>query len=174
MNVSIPVILAISLVLLLNTGGSSIYGQIVGQTNQTNQTSSLNTTQPQSQSQTLPPTNQTSGQNNTQQAQQQLDQANQQMQQAQQQKQQAEQQLQQSNQTQQQSNQSSKQDPKLNEKLLNYTNTAILALNDDNKSAAQDNLAQIQNALINASGKQVVIVPAPAVSSSSDDRGDSG
>ena len=154
-NVSIPVVLTISLVLLLNTGGSSIYGQIIGQTNQTNQTS---------------------GQNTTQQAQQQLDQADQQMQQAQQQKEQAQQQLQQSNQTQQQqqSNQSKQQDPDMNEKLLNYTNAAILALNDDNTSAAQDNLVQIQNALINASGKQVVVVPAPAVSSPSDDDGDSG
>src|SRR5207342_3046513 len=137
------VVLTISLVLLLNTGSSSIYGQIIGQTNQTNQTT---------------------GQNTTQQAQQQLDQADQQMQQAQQQKEQAQQQLQQSNQTQQQlaqanqtqqqqqSNQSSKQqDPEMNEKLLNYTNAAILALNDDNTSAAQDNLVQIQNALINAS-----------------------
>jgi acetate kinase len=125
-NVSIPVVLTISLVLLLNTGSSSIYGQIIGQTNQTNQTS---------------------GQNTTKQAQQQL----------------------------QQSNQSSKQqDPKMNEKLLNYTNAAILALNDVNTSAAQDNLVQIQNALINASGKQVVVVPAPAVSSPSDDDGDSG
>jgi hypothetical protein len=151
-NVSIPVILAISLVLLLNTGSSTIYGQIIGQTNQTNQTSG--------------------GQNTTQQqAQQQLDQANQQMQQAQQQKQQAEQQLQQSNQTQQQSNQSKQQDPQMNEKLLNFTNAAILALNEDNTSAAQDSLVQIQNALINASGKQVVIVPAPAAvpTSSSDD-----
>jgi hypothetical protein len=133
-NASIPVILAISLILLLNTGGSNIYGQNM-----------TNTTQ----------TNQTSGQNTTQQAQQQLAQANQ---------------------TQQQSaNQSSKQqDPQMNEKLLNYTNAAILALNDDNTSAAQDNLVQIQNALINASGKQVVIVPAPAVSSPSDeDDGDS-
>ena len=155
MNVNFPMVLAISLVLLLNTGSSNIYGQIIGQINQTNQTS---------------------GQNTTQQAQQQLQQADQQMQQAQQQKQQAEQQLQQSNQTQQQqqSNQSKQQDPKMNEKLLNYTNAAILALNDDNTSAAQDNLVQIQNALINASGKQVVVVPAPAVSSPSDDDGDSG
>ena len=162
MNVSIPVVLTISLVLLLNTGSSSIYGQIIGQTNQTNQTT---------------------GQNTTQQAQQQLQQADQQMQQAQQQlkanqtQQSSQQQLAQANQTQQQqqANQSSKQqDPEMNEKLLNYTNAAILALNDDNTSAAQDNLVQIQNALINASGKQVVVVPAPAVSSPSDDDGDSG
>ena len=70
-NVSIPVILTITLVLLLNTGSSNIYGQIIGQTNQTSGVQ--NTTQ--------------------QQAQQQLDQANQQIQQAQQQKQQDEQQL---------------------------------------------------------------------------------
>ena len=153
MNVSVPVILAISLVLLLNTGSSNIYGQIIGQTNQTNQTS---------------------GQNSTEQAQQQLQQADQQMQQAQQQKDQAQQQLAQANQTQSQTNQSKQQGPEMNEKLLNYTNAAILALNDDNTSAAQDNLVQIQNALINASGKQVVVVPAPAVSpsSSSDDGGD--
>ena len=147
-NVSIPIILTISLVLLLNAGSSSIYGQILGQTNQTNQTG---------------------GQNTTQQAQQQLDQANQQMQQAQQQKQQAQQQLQQSNQTQQQANQSKQQqDPEMNEKLLNYTNVAILALNEDDKDTAQASLVQIQNALINASGKQVVVVPAPAVTSDED------
>jgi acetate kinase len=137
-NVSIPVILTISLVLLLNTGSSNIYGQIVGQTNQTNQT------------------NQTTGQNATEQIQQQQDNQTQQ----------------QDNQTQQQDNQT-QQDPKMNEKLLNYTNAAILALNDDNSSGAQENLVQIQNALINASGKQVVVVPAPAVSSPSDDDGDS-
>ena len=154
MNVSVPVILAISLVLLLNTGSSNISGQIIGQTNQTNQTS---------------------GQNSTEQAQQQLQQADQQMQQAQQQKDQAQQQLAQANQTQSQTNQSKQQDPEMNEKLLNYTNAAILALNDDNTSAAQDNLVQIQNALINASGKQVVVVPAPAVSpSSSSDDGEDG
>ncbi|WP_458746492.1 hypothetical protein [Candidatus Nitrosocosmicus sp. T] len=146
-NVSIPVVLAISLVLLLNTGSSSIYGQNL--------------------------TNQTSGQNTTQQAQQQLDQANQQIQQAQQQKEQAQQQLAQANQTQSQGNQSKQQDPKMNEKLLNYTNAAILALNDDNTDVAQSNLVQIQNALINASGKQVVVVPAPAVSIDDSD-GESG
>ena len=140
MNVNILVILGISLVLLLNSGSSSIYGQ-----NMTNQTSGQNATQ--------------------QQAQQQLDQANQQMQQANQTKQQAEQQLAQANQTQQQpANQSKQQDAKMNEKLLNYTNAAILALNDDNTSAAQDSLQQIQTSLINASGKDVVVVPAPAIS----------
>ncbi|HEX5186310.1 MAG TPA: hypothetical protein VFV86_05410 [Nitrososphaeraceae archaeon] len=125
-------------------------------------------------------TYQTRGQNNTQQLEQQLQQANQQLAQANQTQQQLANQTQHptlTNQTQQQaaSNQSKQQqDPKMNEKLLNFTNAAILALNDDNTSAAQDNLVQIQNELINASGKQVVIIPAPAVvPSSSDDDGDS-
>jgi acetate kinase len=113
-NISIPIILSISLVLLLNTGSSNIYGQIIGDTNQANQTSGQNTTQQDNQ-----------------------------------------QQLAQTNQTQQ-------QDPELGEKLLNYANAAILALNDDDIGAAQDNLVQIQNELINSRGKQVVIIPAPA------------
>jgi TolA-binding protein len=140
-NVSIPAVLTISLVLLLSTGASNSFGQMMNQTNQTG------------------------GQNTTEQAQQQLEQANQQIQQAQQQKEQAQQQLEQTNQTQQQqqSNQSQQQDPEMYEKLLNYTNAAILALNDDDTSGVQDSLIQIQNALINASGKQVVVVPAPAV-----------
>ena len=158
MKVNILVILGISLALLLNTGGSSIYGQIVGETNQTNQTN---------------------GQNNTQQLGQQLEQANQQLAQANQTQQQVSNQTQQqqqptqANQTQQQpSNQSQQQDPKMNEKLLNLTNIAILALNDDNTSAAQDSLVLIQNALINASGKQVIIIPAPAIASSDGDDSD--
>ena len=72
-------------------------------------------------------------------------------------------------QTQQQANQSKQQDPELGEKLLNYTNAAILALNDDDIGAAQDNLVQIQNELINASGKQVVVVPAPSIPSDEED-----
>ena len=72
-------------------------------------------------------------------------------------------------QTQQQANQSNQQNPELDEKLLNYTNAAILALDDDDIGAAQDNLVQIQNELINASGKQVVVVPAPAIPSDEED-----
>lgn len=58
--------------------------------------------------------------------------------------------------------------PQLNEKLLNYTNNAILALNDDNETEIQQNLVQIQDALIKAIGKPVVIVPAPAFETDSD------
>ena len=141
MKANILAVLTISLVLILNTGNSNIYGQNFS--------------------------NQTSGQNNTQQLGQQLEQANQQLAQANQTQQQVSNQAQQqlSNQTQPtQANQSKQQDTEMNEKLLNFTNTAILALNDDNTSAAQDSLVQIQNELINASGKQVVVIPAPAVS----------
>ncbi len=60
----------------------------------------------------------------------------------------------------------------MNEKLLNFTNAAILALNDDNTSAAEDNLVQIQNALVNASGKQVVVIPAPALQTDDDEDSD--
>lgn len=154
-NVSIPIILTISLVLLFNTGGSNIYGQIIGQDNQTNQTSGLNATE-QSQQQ-------------LEQSNQQIQQSNQQIQQSQEQKEQAQEQLNQSNQTQQQTNQSKQQDPEMNEKLLNYTNAAILALNDDNTTAAEQHIVQIQNALINASGKQVVVVPASAIQSDEED-----
>jgi len=62
----------------------------------------------------------------------------------------------------------------MNERLLNYTNAAILALNEGNTNAAQDSLQQIQTALINASGKQVVIVPASALSTNDSDDGESG
>ena len=60
-------------------------------------------------------------------------------------------------------------DPLFNEKLLNYTNNAILALNDDNETEIQQNLVQIQNELIKAIGKPVVIVPAPALTGSGSD-----
>jgi len=134
----------------LNTGASNIYGQNF--------------------------TNQTTGQNNTQQLEQQLDQANQQLAQANQTQQEVsnetQQQLAQANQTQQEvSNETQQQEPEMNDKLLNLTNTAILALNDDDTATAQDSLVQIQNALINASGKQVVIIPAPAVLTDESDEG---
>jgi hypothetical protein len=94
-------------------------------------------------------TNQISDQNSIQQTQQQLEQANQQLAQA--------------NQTQPQP------DPEMIEKLLNFTNVAILALNEDDTNTAQVNIVEIQNALINASGKQVVIIPASAILTSDED-----
>jgi transcriptional regulator with XRE-family HTH domain len=142
------VIVSISFVLLLNPSGlsPSSYGQIVGDANQTNQISD---------------------QNSVQQTQQQLEQANQQLAQANQTQQQV------SNQTQQQLEQANQTqphpDPELIEKLLNFTNVAILALNEDDTNAAQVNIVEIQNALINASGKQVVIIPASAILTSDED-----
>jgi hypothetical protein len=56
----------------------------------------------------------------------------------------------------------------LTEKLLNYTNNAIIALSDDNETEIQRNLVQIQNELIEAIDKPVVIVPAPALITGSD------
>jgi hypothetical protein len=60
------------------------------------------------------------------------------------------------------------QNPKvnMNEKLLNYTNQAILAFKDKNRTGEVNALKLIQNSLINASGKQVVIVPSEAVTKS--------
>jgi hypothetical protein len=63
----------------------------------------------------------------------------------------------------------------MNDKLLNLTNNAISALNDNNDTGVADSLSQIQGTLINASqssGKQVVIVPSDVVSENAD--GDSG
>ena len=155
-NFILPVIVSISFVLLLNPSGlsPSSYGQIVGDANQTNQISD---------------------QNSIQQTQQQLEQANQQLAQANQTQQQVsnqtQQQLEQANQTQPQpANQTQPHpDPELIEKLLNFTNVAILALNEDDTNAAQVNIVEIQNALINASGKQVVIIPASAILTSDED-----
>jgi hypothetical protein len=49
--------------------------------------------------------------------------------------------------------------PTFDEKLLNFTNQAILAFKDKNRTGEVNSLKQIQDALIKASGKQVVIVP---------------
>ncbi len=54
----------------------------------------------------------------------------------------------------------------MNEKLLNFTNQAILAFKDKNRTGEVNSLKQIQNALINASGKQVVIVPSDTMTKS--------
>ena len=62
----------------------------------------------------------------------------------------------QSNQTSSDENTTSS-NPQINEKLLNYTNNAILALNENNDTEIQQNLVQIQDALIKAIGKPVVI-----------------
>jgi hypothetical protein len=56
--------------------------------------------------------------------------------------------------------------PTFDEKLLNFTNQAILAFKDKNRTGEVNSLKQIQDALIKASGKQVVIVPSDTVTKS--------
>lgn len=66
---------------------------------------------------------------------------------------------QQSQQPQQQKNQSISQDSKMHEQLLNYTNMALIELENDDSSAVEQNLLNIQQTLLNATNKQVVVVP---------------
>ncbi len=68
-------------------------------------------------------------------------------------------------QPQQQQNQSKSQDSKMHEKLLNITNTAVIAFNEGNDEVLQASLTEIQNTLINATGKEVVVVPVQAAPS---------
>ncbi len=66
------------------------------------------------------------------------------------------------NQTSQQTNQSSSQQINATE-LLDTTNAAILALNEDDSEEVAQILALLQQQLINATGKQVVIVPSEVI-----------
>ena len=137
MKIGVPVIVSLSLMMILATTSYSSYGQPVANTTTTS----------------IPiadtPATDTSNQINQNVSQLTPADINQ-----------AEQQIQsQANQT---NSTSSSSDLLLKERLLNYTNDAILALNDDNETAIQQNLVQIQNILIKAIGKPVVIVPAPA------------
>ncbi len=143
MKIGVPVIVTLSLMMILATTSYSSYGQPVANTTTTS----------------IPiadtPANDTSNQINQNVSQLTPADINQ-----------AEQQIQsQANQT---NSTSSSSDLLLKERLLNYTNDAILALNDDNETAIQQNLVQIQNILIKAIGKPVVIVPAPAIDLDSD------
>ncbi len=130
MKIVVPVIMSLSLMMILGTTSYSGYGQPV--TNNT--TTIVNTTAPDTSNQT--------NQNVSQLVQADINQAEPQIQS-------------QANQTNSTSNSS---DLLMKERLLNYTNDAILALNDDNETAIQQNLVQIQNILIKAIGKPVVIV----------------
>lgn len=132
-KISIPAIVAFSFILLLNTaGGSNIYGQLIGNTSQTNQTNLTNqTTSPQPQNQTII-TNQTSNNQKT---------------------------------PHQYEKTQSKNITAISEKLFNFTNSAIIALDHKDTATVKYNLAQLQNALINATGKQVVLIPSDAMSS---------
>ena len=139
----VPVIMTLSLMMILSTISYSSYGQPVSNTT-TSSTIIADTTAADTSNQT--------NQNVSQITPADLNQAEQEMQS-------------QANQT---SSTSDSSDLLMKEKLLNYTNDAILALNDDNETAIQQNLVQIQNILIKAIGKPVVIIPAPAIDLDSD------
>ena len=141
LKIIVPVIISLSLMMILSTTSYSGYGQPVANTT----TTIANTTAPDISNQT--------NQNVSQLVQPaDIDQAEPQIQS-------------QANQT---NSTSDSSDLLMKERLLNYTNDAILALNDDNETAIQQNLVQIQNTLIKAIGKPVVIVPAPALDLDSD------
>jgi len=135
-KIVVPVIMSISLMMILSTTSYSSYGQTVANTTTATIT---DTAAVNSSNQTNP--------NVSQPVQEEINQAEQQIQ----------------TQTNQTNSTSDSSDSLMNERLLNYTNDAILALNDDNETAIQQNLVQIQNTLIKAIGKPVVIVPAPAL-----------
>jgi hypothetical protein len=143
MKMGIPVIMTLSLMMILSTISYSSYGQPVANTT-TSSTIIADTTAADTSNQT--------NQNVSQITPADINQAEQEMQS-------------QANQT---SSTSDSSDLLMKEKLLNYTNDAILALNDDNETAIQQNLVQIQNILIEAIGKPVVIIPAPAIDLDSD------
>lgn len=139
MKIVVPVIMSLSLMMILSTTSNSGYGQPVANT-----TTIANTTAPDTSNQT--------NQNVSQPVQANISQTEPLIQ----------------SQTNQTNSTSGSSDLLMKERLLNYTNDAILALNDDNETAIQQNLVQIQNTLIEAIGKPVVIVPAPALDLDSD------
>jgi hypothetical protein len=49
------------------------------------------------------------------------------------------------------------------ETLINFSNKAVIALEDNNDTAVAQNLEQIQDSIINATGKQVIKIPADAI-----------
>ena len=142
MKIVVPVIMSLSLMMILSTTSNSGYGQPVANTTTT--TTIANTTASDTSNQT--------NQNVSQPVQANISQTEPLIQ----------------SQTNQTNSTSGSSDLLMKERLLNYTNDAILALNDDNETAIQQNLVQIQNTLIKAIGKPVVIVPAPALDLDSD------
>ena len=53
--------------------------------------------------------------------------------------------------------------PQMNEKILNYTNFAIIALDSDEEDVVKQNLLNIQQTILNSTDKEIVIVPSSAV-----------
>jgi hypothetical protein len=147
MKIVAPVIMSISLMMILSITTYSGYGQMVANTTTINTTNITDTT-----ATATADSNNQINQNMSQPPQEEIILAEQQI-------------PSQANQT---DSIIESSDSLMNERLLNYTNDAILALNDDNETAIQENLVQIQNTLIKAIGKPVVIVPAPAFDIDSD------
>jgi hypothetical protein len=144
MKIVAPVIMSISLMMILSITTYSGYGQMVANT--TNTTNTTNITDTTATATATADSNNQINQNMSQPPQEEITLAEHQI-------------PSQANQT---DSIIKSSDSLMNERLLNYTNDAILALNDDNETAIQENLVQIQNTLIKAIGKPVVIVPAPA------------
>jgi hypothetical protein len=144
MKIVAPVIMSISLMMILSITTYSGYGQMVADT--TNTTNTANVTDTNATATATADSNNQINQNMSQPPQEEITLAEQQI-------------PSQANQT---DSIMESSNSLMNERLLNYTNDAILALNDDNETAIQENLVQIQNTLIKAIGKPVVIVPAPA------------
>ena len=146
MKIVVPVIMSLSLMMILNTASYNAYGQPVANTTNANTATITDTIAADISNQTK--------QNVSQFDQTDINQLEPQI-------------PSQANQTNSTSAPDSS-DLLMKERLLNYTNDTILALNDDNETAIQQNLVQIQNTLIKAIGKPVVIVPAPAIDLDSD------
>ncbi|WP_458744236.1 hypothetical protein [Candidatus Nitrosocosmicus sp. T] len=141
MKIVAPIIMSISLMMILSITTYSGYGQMVANTTTTTNTTNITDT-----TAATDDSNNQINQNMSQPPQEEITLAEQQI-------------PSQANQT---DSIIESSDSLMNERLLNYTNDAILALNDDNETAIQENLVQIQNTLIKSIGKPVVIVPAPA------------
>ena len=142
MKIVVPVIMSISLMMILGITTYSGYGQMVANTTTTTNTANITDTTAAA----AADSNNQINQNISQPVQEEINLAEQPI-------------PSEANQT---NSTIESSDSLMNERLLNYTNDAILALNDDNETAIQQNLVQIQNTLIKAIGKPVVIVPAPA------------
>lgn len=145
-KITISLLVFVSFILLMNASGVNVYAQ--QSKNQTNQTGA--------------PILAPYAEDQLQRIEKQVNLLQQEIQQMQQSQPQTNNQTNQSigqNMTQQQSQ------PQMKEKLLNYTNTAIIALENDDESVVQQNLVNIQETLLNATDKQIVVVPAPDVQS---------
>jgi hypothetical protein len=60
--------------------------------------------------------------------------------------------------------QSDNQTSNLNiEDLIKFSNNAVIAFENDNDTAVAENLVEIQDSIINSTGKQVIRVPADAI-----------